>query len=130
MQRFDLGERFDQRVEFGGAEAPGDRGLRTLPMGLGGAHRSETRARQRGFARARVTAVDNLDQPVRNQRIEMFSNAGGQGEDGAAISAPLENGSNGGGSNTVTDNIDPDPATIEGVYREITYQGKQPNLRP
>lgn len=66
---------------------------------------------------------------VRNQRIEMFSNAGGEGEDGAAISAPLENGSNVGVSITVTYNIDPDEDTIKDIYREFRSQDNLVNLR-
>lgn len=60
---------------------------------------------------------------VRNQRIEMFSNDGGEGNDGAAISSPLSNGSNASISITVRYSIRPD--SVEDIYR--THRG-QDNL--
>ena len=39
---------------------------------------------------------------IRNQTVEMFSNAGGEGKDGAAISAPLDGGANASVSISIT----------------------------
>jgi regulator of protease activity HflC (stomatin/prohibitin superfamily) len=66
---------------------------------------------------------------IRNQRIEMFSNAGGQGSDGAAITAPLENGSNVGVSITVTYSIESDESGIEDIYRQYRSQDTLLDLR-
>lgn len=52
---------------------------------------------------------------IRNQRIEMFSNEGGEGADGAAISAPLDNGSNASVSITVRYSIRAD--AVGDIYR-------------
>lgn len=60
---------------------------------------------------------------TRNQRIEMFTNSGGQGENGAAIGAPLSNGTNVTVSVTVQYSMRPD--CIEDVYN--TYRS-QANL--
>lgn len=60
---------------------------------------------------------------TRNQRIEMFTNSGGQGENGAAIGAPLSNGTNVTVSVTVQYSMRPD--CIEDVYN--TYRS-QTNL--
>lgn len=58
---------------------------------------------------------------IRNQRIEMFSNDGGEGNDGAAISAPLNNGSNASISITVRYSIRAD--AVESIYRTHRGQG-------
>jgi regulator of protease activity HflC (stomatin/prohibitin superfamily) len=58
---------------------------------------------------------------IRNQRIEMFSNDGGEGQDGAAISAPLENGSNVSVSVTVRYGIKPE--CVGDIYRTHRSQG-------
>ena len=61
---------------------------------------------------------------IRNQRIEMFTNAGGQGDDGAAINCPLAGSSNASVSITVRYSITgSDVDTIYDVYRT------QDNLR-
>lgn len=52
---------------------------------------------------------------IRNQRIEMFSNSGGEGNDGAAITAPTENGSNATVSITVRYSILPE--SVGEIYR-------------
>lgn len=53
---------------------------------------------------------------IRNQRIEMFSNKGGEGDDGAAISSPLKNGSNVAVSVTVQVDIKPD--AVADIYKQ------------
>jgi len=59
---------------------------------------------------------------TRNQRIEMFTNRGGDGDDGAAISAPLKNGSNVDVSITVQ--VDLQPSKIDGIYRKHRSQDR------
>lgn len=51
---------------------------------------------------------------IRNQRIEMFSNGGGDGKDGAVINAPLEGSSNAYVSITVRYSIRPDD--VQSIY--------------
>lgn len=51
---------------------------------------------------------------IRNQRIEMFSNPGGEGKDGAAISAPLQGSSNATLSITVRYSIK--PGSVRDIY--------------
>lgn len=53
---------------------------------------------------------------VRNQKIEMFSNKDGDGDDGAAISSPTREGTNVGVSITIRYSIRPD--CVEDLYRE------------
>ncbi len=57
---------------------------------------------------------------VRNQKIEMFSNNGGAGEDGAALNVPLQKGANATVSITVTYSIN--PAKVEDIYTEFKDQ--------
>lgn len=57
---------------------------------------------------------------TRNQRIEMFSNAGGDGDDGAAIQAPLSNGSNVSVSVTIRYRLAADK--VDSIYREYRSQ--------
>ena len=64
----------------------------------------------------KVPWVDNITFDIRNQRIEMYSNAGGQGPDGARISAGLTGGSNAYFSIVVRYSIRPDK--VRSVYDE------------
>lgn len=57
---------------------------------------------------------------IRNQTVEMFSNAGGEGKDGAAISAPLDGGANASVSISITYSID--RSAVEGIYKEFGSQ--------
>lgn len=57
---------------------------------------------------------------IRNQTIEMYSNAGGNGKDGAAISAPLNGGANASVSITITYNID--RGAVEDIYKNFGSQ--------
>lgn len=57
---------------------------------------------------------------IRNQTIEMFSNAGGQGADGAALNVPLKGGANASVSITIVYSIQPD-AVVE-IYKAFTTQ--------
>lgn len=66
---------------------------------------------------------------VRNQKIEMFSNAGGEGEQGAAINAPLENGSNVSVSITTLYSVDPTEEAITEIYRRYRTQDNFLNLK-
>lgn len=59
---------------------------------------------------------------TRNQRIEMFTNAGGNGDDGAAISSPLKNGSNVDVSITVQ--VDINPSKAEAIYKKHRSQDR------
>lgn len=61
---------------------------------------------------------------VRNQRIEMFTNGGGEGDDGAAISSPTKEGTNVGVSITARYSIRPD--CVESIYNQYRSEG---NLR-
>lgn len=63
---------------------------------------------------------------VRNQRIEMFTNDGGEGEDGAAISSPTKEGTNVGVSVTVRYSIESTRECITGIYNQYRSEG---NLR-
>lgn len=58
---------------------------------------------------------------IRNQRIEMFTNDGGQGKDGAVITAPLQGSSNAYVSITVRYSIK--PGSVRQVYELHKNQG-------
>lgn len=63
---------------------------------------------------------------IRNQRIEMFSNDGGQGADGAALDAPLKGGANASVSITVVYSIRPD--SVQEIYTDFrTQEGLREN---
>ncbi len=70
---------------------------------------------------------------IRNQKIEMFSNDGGSGVNGAAISAPLDGGANASVSITVLYSIN--PGEVERIYKnfgtqdELLANALQPSLR-
>lgn len=57
---------------------------------------------------------------VRNQRLEMFSNAGGEGADGAALNVPLKGGANASVSITVIYSIN--PGSVEQIYTDFQNQ--------
>lgn len=57
---------------------------------------------------------------VRNQRLEMFSNAGGEGADGAALNVPLKGGANASVSITVIYSIN--PSSVEQIYTDFQNQ--------
>lgn len=57
---------------------------------------------------------------IRNQRLEMFSNAGGQGADGAALVVPLKGGGNASVSITVIYSIK--PTSVEQIYTDFQTQ--------
>jgi regulator of protease activity HflC (stomatin/prohibitin superfamily) len=57
---------------------------------------------------------------IRNQRLEMFSNAGGEGADGAALNVPLKGGANATVSITVTYSIN--PSSVQDIYRDFQDQ--------
>lgn len=70
---------------------------------------------------------------IRNQRIEMFTNEGGEGEDGAAIGAPSKEGTNVDVSITARYSIRPD--CVEEIYNVYKSEDRlrevalQPGLR-
>lgn len=57
---------------------------------------------------------------IRNQRLEMFSNAGGQGADGAALVVPLKGGANASVSITVIYSIN--ASSVEQIYTDFQTQ--------
>lgn len=70
---------------------------------------------------------------IRNQKIEMYSNDGGMGNDGAAISAPLDGGANASVSVTILYSITPDQV-VEiykeyGTQEELLVNALRPSLR-
>lgn len=63
---------------------------------------------------------------IRNQKLEMFSNSGGEGADGSALSVPLKGGANASVSITVIYSIDPNAVTS--IYEKFkTQQGLRDN---
>ena len=59
---------------------------------------------------------------IRNQKLEMFSNASGNGADGAALSVPLKGGANASVSITVIYSIKPDAVTP--IYERFRNQDR------
>jgi regulator of protease activity HflC (stomatin/prohibitin superfamily) len=61
-----------------------------------------------------------VEYDIRNQKVEMFSNDGGTGANGAAISAPLDGGANASISITVLYSIT--PAEVVNIYKQFGPQ--------
>lgn len=69
-------------------------------------------------------SIESFD--IRNQKLEMYSNAGGEGADGAALSVPLKGGANASVSITVIYSIQPDSVTS--IYERFrTQEGLRDN---
>ncbi len=63
---------------------------------------------------------------IRNQKLEMYSNAGGEGADGSALSVPLKGGANASVSITVIYSIEPNSVTS--IYEKFkTQEGLRSN---